>query len=136
MSLNILVVDDSPVSRAIVKKAISMSGLEIGTLAEATDGAEGLSKLEGTWFDIVFTDLNMPVMTGWEMVEKMAAASLLDSIPVVVISSDRSKERMAALEARGVRAYLNKPFRPEQFREIVTQLLGTCGEQSNGTTDF
>lgn len=124
MSLRVLIVDDSAVIRAVVKKSIAMSGLQVAEVFEAANGLEALRVLEKDWIDIVFADLNMPEMNGQELVEKMAKDNLLVSIPVVIVSSDHSPARIDELKRLGIRAYLRKPFRPESFREVVGDVLG------------
>ncbi len=124
MSYSVLIVDDSSIVRAMVRKAITMAGLEVGELHEAANGREALEKLSAHWIDIVFADLNMPEMNGVELIDKMAQDAALVSIPVVVVSSEHSQSRIDELKKRGVRAYIKKPFRPEGFKEIVEVLLG------------
>jgi len=124
MSYNLLIVDDSPITRKVVKRAISMTGLEVGTVHEAQDGVEALEVLGSQWVDIVFADLNMPRMSGVELIAKMAEGHLLEDIPVIVITSDRNQLRLAELQDRGVSAHLNKPFRPEDLREVMSRVLG------------
>lgn len=128
MSLTVLIVDDSSVIRAVVKKSISMSGLDVGQIYEAANGVEALAVLAQSWIDIVFADLNMPEMGGAELVQKMSQDNLLVSIPVVIVSSERNQERIDELKRLGIRAYLRKPFRPEGFRDVVRDVLGQGGE--------
>jgi two-component system chemotaxis response regulator CheY len=132
MAYNLLIVDDSAVTRSVIKRAISMSGLEIGCLREAGDGAEALEVLGREWMDIVFTDLNMPRMDGFQLVDEMSASAALREIPVVVVSSNRNPAQIEALMQKGVRSYLPKPFRPEQIRQVVEELLGGSGGGSHG----
>jgi two-component system chemotaxis response regulator CheY len=127
MSYTILVVDDSAIVRTMVKKAVSMAGLDVGQVHEAANGKEALAVLGRTWIDVVFADINMPEMTGTELVRHMKADPALASTPVVIISSEQSQTRIDELKAWGARAYLKKPFRPEQFREVVENLLGAKG---------
>ena len=124
MSYSVLVVDDSAIIRTMVKKSIAMSGIEVGTLHEAANGKEALDVLASNWVDIVFADLNMPEMNGTERVARMAEDSMLVTTPVVIVSSEHSEARIAELKSRGIRAYIKKPFRPENFREVVTEILG------------
>lgn len=124
MSYNVLVVDDSVIIRSMVRRALSMSGLDVGEIHEAGDGIDALKVLSREWIDIVFLDIHMPRMTGEELVEKMHEDDLLTTTPVVVISSDQSDTRREHLEKLGVRGYLHKPFRPEHFREMVQSILG------------
>lgn len=129
MSFNILIVDDSPLARRIVRRILDISGLPLGTVHEAGDGAAALELLEGTWVDVVFADINMPVMNGHQMIERMAANPVLAGIPVIVVSTERSETRIEQLCGLGVRAYLTKPLTPGTMREAVFQVLGfTAGE--------
>jgi two-component system chemotaxis response regulator CheY len=124
MSYTILIADDSAIVRAMVKKAVAMAGLDVGQVHEAGNGKEALAVLRRIWIDIVFADINMPEMTGTELVRHMKADPTLASTPVVIVSSEQSQARIDELKASGARAYLTKPFRPEQFREVVENLLG------------
>ena len=127
MSYTILIADDSAIVRTMVKKAVSMAGLDVGQVHEAANGKEALAVLGRTWVDVVFADINMPEMTGTELVRHMKADPALASTPVVIVSSEQSQTRIDELKAWGARAYLKKPFRPEQFREVVENLLGAKG---------
>lgn len=131
MSYNVLVVDDSAIIRTMVKRSIAMSGIEVREIHEASNGVEALQVLNSQWIDIVFADLNMPEMTGSELVAKMAEDGMLVSVPVVIVSSEHSQARIDELTERGIRAYIKKPFRPENFREVVTQVLGPGKEGGN-----
>ncbi len=124
MSYRILVVDDSATIRAVIRRSIGMSGLEVAELHEAANGVEALKVLSEHWVDIVFADLNMPEMGGMELVEKMSQDSLLVSTPVVIVSSDHNQNTIDELKHRGIRAYIKKPFRPENFRDVVSDVLG------------
>lgn len=124
MAYNILVVDDSKIIRKVVGKTLHLTGIDIGEIFEAENGQEALEQLADNWVDIMFADINMPVMTGVEMVDRMASENMLDATPVVIISTDRSVTRMEELLAKGVRAYLNKPFTPESVRDVIIDILG------------
>ena len=124
MGYNILIVDDSAIVRAVVEKTLRMCGVDVGEVYKAGNGREALELLDKNWVDIVFADINMPEMNGIEMVERMSGAGLLKTIPVVIVSTERSVTRVAELKAKGVRAYLNKPFTPESIKEVVDELLG------------
>jgi two-component system, chemotaxis family, chemotaxis protein CheY len=128
MSYNILVVDDSAIVRSIVKKALSLSGVSIGTVFEAANGEEALATLAAQWIDIVFADINMPKMTGIEMVERMAKDNMLDSVPVVIVSTERNQQQIDDLKKRGVRAYIKKPFRPENIRDTIQEIMSSKGD--------
>ncbi len=123
MAYNILIVDDSKIVRTVIQRAIQLSGAEIGDIYHAANGQEALDTMAANWVDIVFADINMPVMDGVQMVEEMARRGLVADIPVVIVSTDRSELRMQQLKAQGVREYLNKPFTPESIRDILTTCL-------------
>jgi len=129
MGYRILIVDDSEVVRKVVRKSISMSGLSVAEIFEAGNGREALELLRKEWVDIVLADLNMPEMNGVELIDQMSKDSLLVSIPVIIVSSEHSEQRIEELRKRGIRAYIKKPFRPEKFRDVVSEVLGTMGEE-------
>lgn len=123
MGYNVLIVDDSMIIRKMVAKTLSISDLDISEFFYAENGRQALEQLQANWVDIVFADINMPEMNGVEMVQEMQQQDLLSSIPVVIISTERSRERIETLKALGVRAYLQKPFVPEEFTKVVKDLL-------------
>lgn len=123
MGYNVLIVDNSVIIRKMVAKTLSISDLDISEYHFAENGRQALEKLEKHWIDIVFADINMPEMNGIEMIREMSKKEMLSTIPVVVISTERSRERIEALKAMGVRAYLKKPFVPEEFARVVKSLI-------------
>ena len=131
MAYNILIVDDSKIVRTVIQRAVELSGTEIGEIHQAANGQEALDKLGSAWIDIVFADINMPVMDGVQMVEEMDRRGLVRDIPVVIVSTDRSEVRMQQLKQHGVKEYLNKPFTPESIRDILAACLK---ERSPGGT--
>jgi len=133
MAYNILIVDDSQTMRAVLVKTIDMAGIEIGKIFEAANGKEALELLEKEWVDIVFADINMPIMNGIEMVEKMETLGYMDSTPVVVISTEGSKTRLDSMRQKGVRGFLRKPISPELFKNVVDGvLMGASAEGETG----
>jgi two-component system, chemotaxis family, chemotaxis protein CheY len=127
MSWRVLVVDDSAIVRAMVRKALGMSGATVSSVQEAGNGREALAVLAAEPVDVVFADINMPEMSGLELVQAMQEDAALAAIPIVVVSSERNEARMDALRDAGVRAYLRKPFRPEDFRDVLQALAAARG---------
>ncbi len=123
MALNILIVDDSGVMRAMVKKTLQMTGLPIGEMHEAGNGREGLDALRQHWVDLVVLDINMPVMNGEEMIDHMQEQPEMQDTPVLVISTEGSVTRIERLRQKGAR-FLQKPFSPEQIRDKVKDMTG------------
>uniref|UniRef100_A0A7V4XUQ5 Response regulator n=1 Tax=Acidobacterium capsulatum TaxID=33075 RepID=A0A7V4XUQ5_9BACT len=124
MALNILIVDDSPVMRSFIRKAISLTGLDVGDCYEAGNGEDALRSLTGQWVDLILTDINMPEMNGEELIGRLEADDLLRSIPVIVVSTDATQGRVERLMTMGARGYVTKPFLPETLRDEVEKVLG------------
>src|SRR4051812_35712508 len=114
MSFNILIVDDSPVMRAMIARTLRLSGLPLRTLYEAGDGEAGAVAAQTHWIDLVLTDLNMPRMDGEQMILALRAQPKTLDLPVVVVSSDASTSRRARIAALGA-AFVQKPFTPEEL---------------------
>ncbi len=129
MSFNILIVDDSKTIRSVIKKTIQIAEVPVGEIFEATNGEEGLQQMKDNWIDLVFADINMPVMTGIEMIEKMDADQILEKMPVIIVSTEGSKTRIEELFKKGVRAYIRKPITPEMLRNVVKDVMGDYDEQ-------
>ncbi len=123
MAYNIMIVDDSLTARTFIARTLEISGVELQQVFQARNGQEALDLLQREWVDIVFVDINMPVMNGVELVRRMRASEVLKSVPVIVISTDRSAQRMNELKAAGVQAYLTKPITPEELKSIVERYL-------------
>lgn len=124
MAYNILVVDDSKIVRRVLIKTLSLAKIPVDEVYEASNGKEAMEILKDSWVDIVFADINMPVMSGIELVEKMSDKDLLSSIPVVIISTEGSSIRMDELKAKGIKAYIRKPFTPEDIADVVHDVIG------------
>lgn len=122
MAWNILIVDDSSLTRKRIRRIIEMAGLDVGQFLDAGNGAEALKILEQSNVDLVLSDLNMPEMSGAEMVHRMKSAQATKSIPVVVVSTESKTARIKELLAEGVKDYLHKPFVPEEFKEVMENL--------------
>lgn len=123
MSYNILIVDDSSVTRRVVRKSLDLIGLPIAEVHEAEDGRAAWEVLSDKPVDVVFLDLQMPVMGGVELVKKMVANESLAHIPVIVISGNPTHPDIDELHSLGIDGFISKPFRPETFREIVQRIL-------------
>jgi two-component system chemotaxis response regulator CheY len=125
--LTLLIVDDSVTMRAMVKRAASLSGVAISAIFEAANGQEALDVLERAQVDAVFTDINMPVMTGVELLKRMAAETRWSHVLRVIISTDASDVRRQEVSDLNVRHYVQKPVRPEAVCDVLSQLVGSAG---------
>ena len=124
MGYNLLIVDDSSIIRKSLIKAIGIAGLEISRILEAGNGQEALELLKTEWVDLIFLDINMPVMNGVEFMKALRQNEALQKTPVLIISTEGSKLRYAELEELGIQGILRKPVRPEALAETVNGLLG------------
>jgi two-component system chemotaxis response regulator CheY len=123
MALNMLIVDDSAIVRSIILKSLRLARVELGETHEAADGRQGLEVLEKHWIDVVFLDINMPVMNGETMIETMRANPLWADLPVVIVSTEGSRTRIQHLESLGAK-FIHKPFTPEAIRKVVREITG------------
>ncbi len=124
MGYRFLIVDDSATTRAVIKRTISMCGIEPEKLIEAANGKDALAMLSVTHVDLVFLDINMPEMTGMEVAARIKLDPKLCRTPIVIVSSESMESRVQQLKAEGVRGYIKKPFTPEQIRTVINDVLG------------
>ena len=132
MAFNVLVVDDSAVMRQMVVRTLKMSGLPLGTVLEAANGEEGLFILRDQWVDLLLLDINMPVMNGEEMLRRIRASPETENLPVIVVSTEGSETRLAALHELGA-AIVRKPFAPETLRDTIIRITGVTDAEYYGT---
>lgn len=123
MAVNILVVDDSAVMRSMIKRTIANSGVEVAEIYEASNGKEGLEQLNEHWLDILFIDVNMPVMDGMEMLDKVRSNPESKDIPVLIVSTESNSERIKIIKEKNA-GFVRKPFTPEVLRERILEALG------------
>lgn len=131
MAINVLLVDDSAVMRAMVMKTLRMSGIPLGEVHQAGNGEEGLQLLRQHGIDLLLLDISMPVMRGDAMLEALRADPAYAELPVVVISSERSEQRLEQMEQMGA-VFVYKPFSPEQLRAVVLNVTGMRDECCTG----
>jgi two-component system, chemotaxis family, chemotaxis protein CheY len=124
MAYTIMVVDDSTTIRAVLERTLKMTKLPVDSVIQAVNGRDALEKLKAQWVDIVFTDLNMPEVDGATLVNSMNEDAALREIPVVIVSTEGSTQRIEELRRKGIKGYLRKPFTPEAIRDIIVQTLG------------
>jgi two-component system chemotaxis response regulator CheY len=130
MKLNVMVVDDSAVMRAMVRKSLKLCGIELGEVLEAGNGVEALDKLACAWVDLCLIDVNMPKMNGEELLNHIRDDAALEPLHVIVISTEGSETRIGRLKSKGAR-FLRKPFSPESLGNQIREMLGgTHGDGS------
>lgn len=116
----IMIVDDSAMIRHLVKTELSKSGYSILT---ADNGADALSKLETLRPDLILSDIDMPVMNGFEFCEAIQGDDRFKSIPFIVMSANSDRGHMQRMLKRGAQAYLVKPFNMDEVSILVDKML-------------
>ena len=124
MSYRILIVDDSPGMRAVLRRVIDLAGVPVLECLTACHGLAALAVLRSQPVDLILTDINMPEMNGEEFVDELKKDPSLREIPVLVISTDATSNRMQRMLELGAAGYVIKPFQPETLRSEVERVLG------------
>jgi two-component system chemotaxis response regulator CheY len=117
---SILIVDDSASIRQTVKIALSGQG---HTVTEAGNGSEGLAKAAAAKFELIITDLNMPVMDGLTMIREMRAKPEYGGVPIVFLTTESDAGIKSQAKAAGATGWITKPFDSDQLGRIVTKVL-------------
>lgn len=123
MPYNILIVDDSSTIRKILTRCISHTKISVGTLYEAGDGEEALSILEQHPIHLVMTDINMPKMSGLELLSAMKAQEKWKSLPVLLITTEGRVDTVVDAANRGAAGYVKKPFTADDIQAKIEPLL-------------
>ncbi len=123
MNLNILVVDDSAVMRKMIIRTLTMCGIGIDSIHEASNGKEGLALLEEHWIDLLLIDINMPVMDGMEMLNHVRSNPETRDIPVLIVSTESNEQRIASFYKLGA-SFVHKPFTPEEIKQEINRITG------------
>jgi len=120
MSKTILVVDDSASIRQVVGLTLKGAGY---TVIEAVDGRDALNKLDGQKVNLVISDVNMPNMDGISFVKEMKQKPNYKFTPVIMLTTEGAEEKKREGQAAGAKAWVVKPFKPEQMLQAVSMLI-------------
>jgi len=126
MSFNILIVDDSFVSRAVLRKSIEMADPSVDTIFEVSNGRQALKFLESHPVDMILDDLNIPEMNEQEMICQILMRPDTAHIPIVIISAETGEQRVNALRSRGICHYIQKPINPEKIKIVLSKVRNLC----------
>jgi len=124
--LTILIVDDSAVMRALLRRVVALTDVPVETVLEARNGREALQIMEANHIDALFTDINMPVMSGQELLTEIAKHDRWRNLLRVVISTDGSRLRRKEAQELNVGLYVEKPFRPEVVRDVLSEIANAA----------
>ena len=116
-----LVVEDSPAMRQLVVYALSR--LKTIQVVEASDGLEALKLLAQHRFDLVITDINMPILDGLKLTKRIRSDPTMQRVPIVIITTESAEEERARAMALGADAYIAKPIQAQQVIATVQRLL-------------
>ncbi|EGR5062638.1 response regulator [Vibrio cholerae] len=116
----VLAVDDSISIRQMVSHTLKDAGYEVET---AADGREALDKAQKSRFDVIISDVNMPVMTGFEFVKAVRMQSQYKFTPILMLTTETSPEKKQEGKAVGATGWLVKPFNPETLLKALQRVL-------------
>lgn len=123
MPLDVLIVDDSAITRKILGRVIAQSNLPLGKILEAGDGCEALDTLERQNVGLILADIQMPNMDGLELLEKLKASDQWKNVPVIMISAQGSQAKVKDAIQLGACGYVLKPFRAEHIKQKLASIL-------------
>jgi two-component system chemotaxis response regulator CheY len=121
MSAKLLTVDDSASIRFAVRRTLANAGYDV---SEAVNGADGLEKAKDEEFDLIVTDLNMPIMDGLTMIEELRRLPKHTGVPIIFLTTESDVNLKARAKAAGATGWLTKPFEPENLVKVVRKVLG------------
>jgi two-component system, chemotaxis family, chemotaxis protein CheY len=117
----VLIVEDSPTMRQLICFALKrLHGIRI---VEASDGVDGLKKLAAEKFDLILTDINMPIMDGLKLVSLLRNDANYKGTPIVVITTEGAQEDRERALALGANDYITKPIQSNRILDITRNLL-------------
>ena len=123
--MNALVVEDSPPMRKMI--VFALSRIRELTVVEADDGVDALRRIASTRFDIIITDINMPILDGLKIVKRLRADEAYKSVPIIIITTEGAEEDRQRALALGANAYITKPIQAPQVIALVRDILGLPG---------
>jgi two-component system chemotaxis response regulator CheY len=116
-----LVVEDSPMMRQLI--VFALARIKNMSVAEADDGIAGLKKLASEKYDLIITDINMPIMDGLKLVKRVRMDERHKDVPIIIITTEGSNEDRERAMALGASAYITKPIQAPQVIAKVKELL-------------
>jgi len=119
----ILVIDDSAMMRKIILRLLAQAGLPTDSALEAADGAEALALLEENTPALILCDINMPNLTGLELLARIREEQLAAGVPIVMITTENGEAQVRQAIALGARGYIRKPFTVDDIKTTVAPLL-------------
>ncbi len=119
---NVLIVEDSKAIRSMIRVALEEQGSYF--VVEATNGFEALKALPTREFDLIVTDINMPDINGLELINFVKSNPAYRTIPLIIVSTEKSEEDQKRGLALGAVGYVVKPFKKEDLLAAVAAAIG------------
>jgi two-component system chemotaxis response regulator CheY len=120
MAKTVMIVDDSASLRQVVSIALTGAGYEV---IEGCDGKDALSKLTGQKIHLIISDVNMPNMDGITFVKAVKTLPQYKFTPIIMLTTENQEARKQEGQAAGAKAWVVKPFKPEQMLMAVSKLI-------------
>ena len=117
MALDVLIVDDSAAIRKILQRVLVQAEVPLGKVIEASDGQEALDKLKKDKVGLILSDINMPNMDGLEFLARIRAEACWNEIPIIMVTTEGSQNKVLQALELGANGYVRKPFTAEQIKE-------------------
>jgi two-component system chemotaxis response regulator CheY len=118
-----MLVDDSAVLRRSMRNALGHLNVPADEICEAANGLEALEHVGAQSIRLILLDLTMPVMDGEEFLRALQGLNKQPQIPVILVTTEQNRARLARLSELGVAGYLNKPFAPEDLVTLLAEEL-------------
>ena len=118
----VLVVEDSSTMRQLV--CMALRKIEGIVLVEAGDGKDALNKLSEITPDLLLTDLNMPELDGFALIQEVRSQPAFAKLPILVLTTAGALQDKERANSLGVTGYVTKPIRPDEIVSAVRQALG------------
>ena len=123
MKGTVLVVDDSAMMRKVVLRVLKMAEIEFDSILEAGDGNEALNLLRVNPVALIMCDINMPVMSGLQLLQHIREEKLAAGVPIVMVTTENSEPQVRQAIVLGARGYIRKPFTTDHIKNSVRPLL-------------
>ncbi len=117
----ILIVDDSVTMRQMVVFTLEKAGHEVRS---AVDGEAALDACKTEPFDLIITDMNMPNMSGLDLIKALRAQPSTQAKPILVLTTEAGSDMKAAGRAAGATGWIVKPFNPQALIDVLPRVLG------------
>ena len=118
--MRVLTVDDSPTILSMLNHVLKAAGFDV---VQAADGQKGLDAMQKESFDVVITDINMPVMDGIEFIKNVRASGANKNLPILILTTESSPEKRNLGREAGGTGWIVKPFDPQKLISVIHRVV-------------